>query len=780
MTLRMDDTSIAPDSSEPLLKAVPKSLTICKRDGETLQEFDVSKLRSAISKAWKETKDSVDEQGLTKVVNSVLTTLSDDDGPVHVETVQDAVEIALMRQKQYDIAKAFILYRHQRSEARLQRIQKTPDGKAISNYIHAGKYARYIPDLKRRETYLETVDRVEGMHAFKYPHMKEEIKWAFDLVRAKRILPSMRSMQFGGAAVLSNNNRIYNCSFSLVDRMEVFAEALYLLLSGTGVGYSVQFDHVEKLPKLSRINQKSVRHHVIEDTIEGWAEGLQALIQSYLDGVNLELSYHLIRAAGVPLKTSGGKAPGHLQLKVSLERIRLVLNAAQGRKLRPIECHRIMCHAADAVLSGGIRRSAMISLFSIDDSEMINVKTSDWYVNEPWLANANNSVVLKRDEVKKKQFRRIFEMTKQWGEPGFYFTNNYDYGTNPCCEIGLNPRLVIDEETRAKLIARRAMKSALVPALGSVYTGWAFCNLCEINAAKMTSLEDFLEVGKAATLIGTLQAGYTKMPFLGWVSEMLAEREALLGIGMTGMMDAPSIACNPDFQREVATKIKEWNIDYAQMLGVNPAARTTCVKPSGTTSLELEGVASGHHPHHAKRFIRRVIADELEPIFQAFKAVNPHMCVRKPDGKWVIQFPVEAPSGAIVKEDVSAIAFLDMVKSTQQNWVLEGTSVNKYSPGLNHNVSNTVVVRPEEWDGVQDYLWENREFFTGVALLPSSGDKDYSWAPMEAIETPQDELVWNRLLEHYVPIDYSSLVEESDETDLKGEVACAGGVCSIV
>ena len=761
-------------SSEPTL-TVMHSMTkqTLKRDGTTLQPFDSDKLRRAVSLAWKECRGAVEERALTKVINTVVEALPE--STVGVESVQDAVETALMKQGHFDVAKAFILYRHQRAEARQARTQKTPDPKAISDYIHAGKYARYLPELARREVYEETVGRTEGMHLQQYPEMKAEINWAFDFVRAKRVLPSMRSMQFGGAAIHSNHNRIYNCSFSLIDRPEVFSEALFLLLSGCGVGYSVQFDHIEKLPSIAYIDPKAVRHHVVADTIEGWADALKALVQSFLDGVFLELSYFQIRPAGTPLKTSGGRAPGHLKIKEALEQVRGVLNAAQGRKLRPVECHRIMCHAADAVLSGGIRRSAMICLFSLDDSEMMHVKTGNWFSKEPWLANSNNSVVLKRDDVRKKQFKRIFGMTRQWGEPGFYFTNDYDYGTNPCCEIGLNPLLTVDAEVQAKLAA-----GGIEARIGDTYTGWAFCNLCEINAAKLTTPQDFRDAAKAAAIIGTLQAGYTKMPYLGPVSEALAQREALLGIGMTGMLDAPHIACDPVLQREVAGLIKQINAEIAARIGVRPAARTTCVKPSGTTSLELGCVASGHHAHHGRRYIRRVVADELEHVFQAFRAINPHMCVRKPDGKWVIEFPVMAPPGATIKDDLGAIQFLDMVKSTQQNWVLPGTGDATHSPGLSHNVSNTVTVRDDEWDKVAEYLWENREFFTGVSLLASTGDKDYAFAPNEAVITPADEARWNQILESYQPVDYTLLYEASDDTNLNGEIACAGGVCSIV
>jgi ATP cone domain-containing protein len=751
--------------------------TIRKRDGSTVT-FDITKIERAIAAAWTEchpndlpTATRIAQRQVVESVTSLL-----DEESVNIETVQDAVEVSLMRKGFFTVAKAYILYRQKRAEARALR-DKRPDPKAVGDYIHAGKYARYIPELARREVYSETVDRTENMHLRKFSHLvlTQEIEDAFKLVREQRVLPSMRSMQFSGPAIEQNNCKMYNCSFSLIDRMEAFSEGMFLLLCGCGVGYSVQFDHIEKLPPIGYVDRKTVKHHVVGDTIEGWADGLRALLMSYQRGVYLEFAYHSVRPAGAPLRTSGGRAPGHLGLKASLERVRAILDAAQGRQLRPIEAHRIMCHAADTALSGGVRRSAMIALFSLDDSEMMNCKTGSWYQQEPWLANANNSVALRRDEAKKKQFKRIFDMTKQWGEPGFYFTENPDFGTNPCCEIGLNPVLVIDQEIKDRL----GKKDIQAP-LGARYTGWAFCNLCEINASKLTDLESFRAAARAATLIGTLQATYTNMPYLGWVSETIAEREALLGIGMTGMLDAPEASCNPEWQRVVAGEIVDWNREFARKLGINPAARTTCVKPSGTTSLELGCVASGHHAHHARRYVRRVIADELEFVFQEFRRVNPHMCVRKPDGKWVIEFPVQAPDGAIVKADLSAVRFLEMVKSTQQNWVVTGTAYSRYSKGLTHNVSNTIHVKPDEWDAVAEYLWDNRESFSGVALLPASGDKDYSFAPCEAVETESDEAHWNHLIAGYKPVDYSSLREGEDGTDLKAEPACASGACTVV
>ncbi len=748
--------------------------TVRKRDGVTTQSFSVTKIEDAIRKAWVEVEGTPPKDGVLRSV-AMKASRALGDVEVTVEDVQDAVETALMSCRQFAVAKAYIIYRQRRTDAR--RARRALDPCAIANYIHASKYARYQPSLLRREVYDETVDRVEAMHQREYgglPGMREEIAWAFGLVRDKRVLPSMRSMQFGGEAIEVNNNRIYNCSFSLVDRRRVFAEAMFLLLSGCGVGYSVRFEHVDKLPRLGYVDEKRVVHHVIADTIEGWADAVDALIQSFVDGVHVEFAYHLIRSAGTLLRTSGGKAPGHVKLKKALETIRKVLHNAQGRKLRPIECHRIMCHSADAVLSGGIRRSAMIALFSPDDGEMMVCKTGDWWKDdkEPYFQNANNSVALLRHETKEAQFKRVFEMIREFGEPGFVFLEQSHYGTNPCAEIGLDPVLRVDDYP-----TNSAVRSATGIEGRGCATGWAFCNLCEINAAKLTSFEDFVEVARAATLIGTLQAGYTNFPYLGPVSEAIAERDALLGIGMTGMLDAPHISCNPEYQRAIAGRIKEWNADYAARIGINPAARTTCVKPSGTTSLELGSVGSGHHAHHARRYIRRVTADEYETVFQAFKAANPHMCVRKPDGKYVIEFPVQAPDGAIIKKDVGAIEFLEMVRSTQRNWVLPGTDDSGRSPGLSHNVSNTVNVAPHEWDQVADYLWTNRADFTGVSLLPE--DPVLPFMPFEAVTNEGQERRFNELVAKYEPIDYLSIVETEDGTDLAGEIACQGGSCQL-
>lgn len=755
---------------------------IRKRDGETVQPFDTAKIVYAVSSAWRSCRGGeVDVEAVAAVVNHVSDVLPV--GTVDVEKVQDVVEIMLMKHGHFEVARHYITYRDERAKARALR-DKKPDPRAIGDYIHASKYARHRTEIERREVYPETVERVEQMHMQRFPEMWEEIRWAFGLVREQRVLPSMRSMQFAGEAILVNNCKQFNCTFTHIDRPKAFSEALYLLLCGCGVGYSIQRDHVEKLPTLGRVDPKRVRHFVISDTIEGWGDALDALVMSYIPstehaGKYVEFAYHQVRDAGALLRTSGGRAPGHVTLRKSLEAIRLVLDGAQGRQLRPIECHRILCRAADAPLSGGVRRSAMIALFSLDDHEMRDCKTENWREHDPWFENANNSAVLVRGEVREREFKRIFESTRQWGEPGFYFTWDPQWGCNPCAEINFDPRLVIDAKIQAKL-AKRDIQVAI----GDVFSGWGFCNLTTINAAKLKSREDFLEAAKAATFIGTLQATYTSFPYLGWVSEMIAERDALLGVSMTGMQDSPAVACDAKLQREVALHVKAWNRQYAERFGIEPAARTTCVKPEGTASLELGSVASGIHAHHSRRYIRRVIADEHEVVFQAFKRVNPHMCVQRPDDKWVIEFPVEIAAAAVVKADLSALEFLGIVRSTQQNWVLPGTNTDKtqqhFGELLAHNVSNTVHVKDDEWGAVADFLWEHRNSFTGVSFIPEQGDKRYPFAPFEAVVTEADEAYYNRLLASYVPVDYTAIRETEDGTALTAEPACAGGACAVV
>lgn len=738
-----------------------------KRNGDVVP-FDRQRIIRALTKAFNavyadeivgekaERIEAITDSTFNRVASFVQET------PTTVEHIQDILEAELMRESEFTVAKKYILYRDIHKKRR-NKMRGMP-ANSLQDYIFTSRYARHQADKNRRETWDETINRVRDMHLRACPQIKDEILWAFEKVREKRVLPSMRSMQFGGQAIEHKNERIYNCSFSVCNRIEFFRETLFLLLCGVGVGFSVEFEHVDQLPFLApAIDETSVEHFTIADSIEGWADAIDKLVDSYVKGYLVEFNYSEIRPKGSQLKISGGKAPGHVPLRKSIEKVRAILDGALGRKLKPIEVYDIVMHTCDAVLAGGIRRSATICLFSIDDGEMMNAKTGNWFNENPQRARSNNSVKLIRNEVTEAQFKRVFERQKQWGEPGFYFTDNIQYGSNPCVEIGLNPFL---------------------PDADGNFTeaGWAFCNLTEINGSMIQSAEDFQTAVKAATIIGTAQASYTKFPYLGRTTEEICRRESLLGVSITGMMDSPDLLFNPELQQQMAKYAIAVNEECAGKLGIPTAARITCVKPAGSTSLIL-GTASGIHPRHARRYFRRVQANTDDPVYQHFKSSNPHCCEQS---KWsanktddVITFCVEAPANAITREEVGALDLLNKVSITQNNWVKYGTARPESSPGLMHNVSNTVTVKPDEWDDVAEYIWAHRDQFTGIAMLPHSGDKVYVQAPHEAITTEEDIALWESFCENYNDVDYTTLHEQDDVTALVQEAACAGGACSL-
>ena len=608
--------------------------------------------------------------------------------------------------------------------------------------------------------------------------LHETIRAAFAAAERREVLPSMRSLQFGGEAVLNKHARIYNCAFTYIDRLEAFRETLYLLLCGCGVGFSVQRDHVAKLPPLAPLRSDArVSTFVVPDTIEGWADALHQLIQAAVEGRRVIFDYSAIRPAGAPLRTSGGKAPGPEPLFNSLTRIEHIVQRAAGRRLRPIEAYDILMWAAKAVLSGGVRRSATICLFSADDQEMTAAKTGNWLQENPQRTASNNSAVIVRARATRAQFDRLFEAQKQFGEPGFYFVEDPEYGANPCVEIGLHPRLTLDAAAITRL-RELGYKGGLRE--GEVLTGVQFCNLTTVSAAAAETPELFYQLCAHATVIGTLQAGYTNFEYLSPVSRVITEREALLGVSICGVLDRPDVLLDAQVLRAGAAVVKAVNAVVARALGINPAARTTCVKPEGTASLLL-GTSSGLHPHHSLRYFRRVQTNVFDPIYNQFKRANPHMVepsIYDPNGRTeVITFPVEGPPFGIYRDDLSAVKHLEYVRLVQLNWVQAGRRHEKFSPGLHHNVSCTISVRGDEWPAVADFIWENRQSFTGVALLQDQGDKAYAQAPREAVATKDDVAKWNSLV--YQPVDYTLLREEEDLTELKQVVACAGGTCEL-
>lgn len=602
--------------------------------------------------------------------------------------------------------------------------------KALQDYTFTSKYARYLPEKRRRETWTEAVERVRDMHISRYPQITSEITWAFEQVKQRRVLGSQRALQFGGEPILKKNARIYNCIASYCDRLRFFQECFWLLLCGCGTGFSVQKHHVAKLGNFCKIQNRTKKVYIVPDSIEGWADSLGVLLSSYFEngefpeyqGTEVIFDYSLIRPEGALLGSSSGKAPGPKPLMRALEKIRDVLNKCLEQKqtnLRPIDAYDIVMHASDAVLSGGVRRSATICLFSPDDEEMASAKTGNWFIENPQRGRSNNSALLLRGKTSKEDFEKLMKYVREFGEPGFVWSDSTELVVNPCVEIGLYP---VDIETGK--------------------TGWEACNLCEINGRYCKTPEDFETAAKAAAIIGTCQAGYVDLDYLGPTTRKILCREALLGVSITGMMDNPEVLFDPSLQRKTAQLILNVNEVIANKIGINPTARATCVKPAGTTSCIL-GTASGIHPHHAMRYIRRSQANHLEPPMLHFKKQNP-LAVEK--SVWnvngtdeVIAFCIDVPKGAKTKNDIDAVTLLEYVKLTQQNWVAYGTRPDRcVHDWLVHNVSNTITVRDEEWDSVTDFIYENRKWFCGISLLLISGDKDYPQAPFTAIYTPKE------------------------------------------
>jgi len=702
------------------------------------------------------------------------------------DEIQDLTEKMLAAEGEFSAAKAYILYRARKNDSRVNRYAHN----GLKDYIFISRYARYDAVAGRRETWDEAVDRVRDMHLEHYSALggrvlETQIREAFEAVRRQEVLPSMRSLQFAGPAVSAHQARLFNCSYTHINRLRAFQETLYLLLVGCGVGFSVQKVHVACLPPLApRSNDDTlpIVHHHIADTIEGWCEALGALIQAYVSGDGIEFDYSAIRPRGTILRTSGGKAPGHLPLKRALAAVEAILQGAAGRRLEPIEAYDILMHVAGSVLAGGIRRSATIALFSADDEKMMQAKTGDWFRTHPHRSASNNSAVLLRDRVTRDEFLRLFECQKQFGEPGFFFADHEDYGANPCVEIGLHPVFkVISRDDIAQLRSHgiESDDQGQPLRIGSRLHGFQMCNLSTINGAKIRTAEDFFQAARHAAVIGTLQAGYTDIPYLGPVTRLINDREALLGVSICGIMDSPKILLDPAVLQRGATIVGETNTQLAALLGIRAAARTTCVKPEGTTSLLLD-TSSGVHPRHARRYFRRVQANRLDPVYQLFKRHNPQLCEPSAYGSRtddVITFAVEAPVDAVTRDRIRAVPFLESVRLVQENWVIPGTNHASYSPGLVHNVSNTVTVRPEEWADVADFIWENRSRFTGVALLQETGDKAYVQAPLEAVQTAADVQRWNLL--SYNPVPYVELNEKEDRTQLRHVAACAGGQCDL-
>jgi len=620
-------------------------------------------------------------------------------------------------------------------------MKQAPNKKILSDITVHMKYAKFKPELLRRETWEEICERNMNMHIKKYPMLEQDIRDVYaHFVLPKLVLPSMRSMQFAGKPIDISPNRVYNCAYMPIDSHLAFSEAMFLLLGGTGVGYSVQRHHVEQLPELVMPNPDRQRRYLIADSIEGWADAVKILLECYM-GIRKStpiFDYSDIREKGALLITSGGKAPGSQPLRECLVKIEGILQRCGNYQLNPIYCHDIMCHIADAVLSGGIRRAAMISLFSADDMGMIAAKSGKWWENNPQRGRANNSAVLLRHRITKDYFLDLWNRIKASGsgEPGIYFNNDKDWGTNPCCEIALRP--------------------------------YQFCNLTEVNASNVKDQADLEARVSAGAFLGTLQAGYTDFHYLREIWRKNTEKDALLGVSMTGI--AANKVAELDLHMAAIEVVNE-NKRVAEIIGIKPAARTTCIKPAGTTSLVL-GTSSGIHAYHDEYYIRRLRVGKNEAIYDYLSKEHPSLIEDeyfKPHEQAVISVPQQAPLNAITRNE-SVFDLLERIKEFSISWVRAG-----HKDGLNtHNVSATVSIKEDEWESVGDWFWLNRHYYNGLSVLPFDGGT-YTQAPFETCDKDKFEELTGALTN----VDLTKVIETQDNTDLSGELACAGGSCEI-
>jgi ribonucleoside-diphosphate reductase alpha chain len=608
----------------------------------------------------------------------------------------------------------------------------------LSNVVVFNKYAKYLPQQKRRETYNEIIVRYLQMMVDKYPALANDIMNHGQFIFDKKVLPSMRALQFAGPAIQKNEARIYNCCYLPIDDYRAFGEIMFLLLGGTGVGYSVQFKHIEKLPEINKPVKE--QKFLVGDSIEGWADAVKHMIGSYLGFRNTKPRFDFsdIRHKGARLITAGGKAPGPEPLKKCLFELEQILDRKQnGEKLSSVEVHDIVCHIADAVLAGGIRRAALISLFSADDESMLTCKFGNWWELNPQRGRANNSAVLVRHRITKEFFLDLWRKIElsYAGEPGIYFTNNPDWGTNPCCEIALRP--------------------------------YQFCNLCEVNVSDVTSQDDLNSRVTAAAFFGTLQAGFTDFHYLRPIWKKTTEKDALVGIGMTGIASMEVFKYD---LTEAANEAELTNIELCQTIGINRAARITCVKPSGTTSCVL-GTASGIHAWHNDFYIRRMQMSKSEDLYKYLAANHPslvkdHLLI---PNSAVVEIPIKAPAGSVIRTE-TAIDTLERVKKVSIDWIKPG-----HIHGDNtHNVSATISIKNDEWVSVGEWMWNNKEYYNGLSCLPFDGGS-YSQAPFEDITEAQ----YNNLVGQLTSIDLSLVTEEDDITNLVDQAACAGGACEI-
>ena len=598
----------------------------------------------------------------------------------------------------------------------------------------ADSYTQEIVGENRRETMTEAVARVMAMHKDKYadrmtPDLAALLDFAEHAYASRLVLGAQRALQFGGAPLRKHEAKMYNCSVSYCDRAAFFQETMYLLLCGCGVGFSVQNRHISKLPKIQKRSETNAKIFTVPDSIEGWADAFGVLLSSFFvgggtfpeyTGAQVLFDFSKIRPRGA-LISGGFKAPGPDALRKALIKCQALLELALENgedKLRPIVAYDFTMHMSDAVLAGGVRRSATICLFDKTDEEMLKSKTGNWSIANPQRGRSNNSVILKRDELTREEWAYILKSVRDFGEPGFIFTDNLDFVFNPCVEIGMMP--VTQEGV----------------------SGFQFCNLTEINGGLCIDEKTFYQACEAAAILGTIQAGYTDFKYLSDATRQITEYEALIGVSITGWMNNPEVLFTEAVLKKGAEIVKATNRKVAKILGIRPAARTTCVKPSGNASVLL-GTASGIHGEHSPLYFRNVQMTKDSEVAQLILKHNPKMVeesvwsVNKTD--YVISFPVVSTVGSVYKKDLMGVKQLEFVKMAQQHWIENGTNVELcVDAKLRHNVSNTISV--DDWDAVEQYIFDNIQWFAGISLLSAYGDKGYVQAPFTEVRTSEEIL----------------------------------------
>lgn len=756
--------------------------SVQKRDGRIVA-FDQNHITNAAYRAMQAAAEgdlSRDPQRISeKVVQELAKTYPSGHTPT-IEEIQDAVEEALILMDFPKTAKAYILYRSKRTEVR-ERQRLVPEKvkklvteskqyfkNPLGEFIYYRTYSRWIDNEGRRETWVETVQRYfdfmrENLGEKLKDEEYEELRQA---VLYQEVMPSMRLMWSAGHAARKTNVSGYNCSFIAPSKLKDFAEIMYLLMCGTGVGFSVESQNVQKLPIIKRQNgngngngngkshvvKKKIPVHIIEDSKEGWGDALTLGLKTWYGGKDIQFDYSGLRPAGARLHTMGGRSSGPEPLRALLDFSRIKIFARQGKRLTNIDVHDIICKIGEVVVMGGVRRSALISLSDLDDADMRRAKTGQFYLSDPQRMMANNSAAYNEKPDAQTFLEEWLALAKSGtGERGIFNRG------------GLKAQL---PARRWKVFAKDAATSGTNPCGEIVLKSKQFCNLTEVVARANDTEESLLKKARLAAILGTYQSTLTNFKYISKQWKENCEDERLLGVSVTGQWDAPAVR-NAGVLQKMRTKSVETNREYAKRFGINQSTCVTCVKPSGTVS-QLVDAASGMHPRHGRYYIRRIRISASDPLFHMLKDQKfpyyPEVGQLESSATtYVLEFPVKAPGGAVFRNDLSAREQLEYWKMVKENFT-------------EHNPSVTISVGEDEWIDTANWLYKNWEMLGGLSFLPRT-DHVYKLSPYEEITEEQ----YNTLVAKLPEIDFANIVtyEEDDETSGSHELACVSGVCEI-